>query len=171
MIGVGRVVRAHGLRGEVVISTPSSDYSWARAMRPVSLVWDDPVNPVPARSIRLESVRPHGKDLLAQVTGVVSRESAEALRGSVICIPRDQLVSEPGEEIFLHELKGFGVFDGSREIGVIETFSTNGPQDILRVRRPNGDLCDVLLIRNFLREIDFAKRQVRMELPVGMVPE
>lgn len=117
----------------------------------------------------LVSERPHKEGLIAVLEGVGDRNAAEAIAKSPVYVSNEVLVSENGEQIFLHEILGFDVTDPAGQVlGRIEAFRDNGAQDLLEVRTGKG-LSLVPFVDDFIVEIDFDKKQVRMDLPPGLI--
>ena len=75
---VGRVLRAHGLRGEVVVDL-STD-RWER-LEPGARLWADD------QPVEVLSARPHQQLWLVSFVGVRGRDAAEALAGHRLSAP------------------------------------------------------------------------------------
>lgn len=106
---IGRVVKAHGIRGEVVVH-PLSDVP-GRFDAGTEVVVGDTVRVIAAS-------RPHQGRLLLGFDGIAGRDDAERLRGrDVLAAPVD--VSD-SEAFYAHELVGLDVLhvDG-RHLGVV----------------------------------------------------
>lgn len=97
---VGRVVRVHGLRGEVVLD-PSSDVPGRYA--PGTTVRVD------ATERTIASSRAHQGRLLVRFEGVDDRTAAEALRGAQVTAPPVDV--SDSETYYAHELVGMTVVD------------------------------------------------------------
>ena len=88
---VGRVVKPHGLRGEVVVDTVSNR---SERLEPGSLLFDG------ARPLCVLAARPHGGRWLVAFDGVADRDAAEALRGAVLTGDRPGAL--PEGEVWVH---------------------------------------------------------------------
>jgi 16S rRNA processing protein RimM len=118
---VGRVGRAHGLRGEVhVVAVTNRPERFARGSR--LLVGD--------RALVIESSRPSGSGWVVQFAGVGDRNAAEALRGSTVY--GEGTGDAPDGELWVHEVIGAEVRDraGAR-IGVVDAVQANPAHDLL----------------------------------------
>ena len=119
LLEVGRVTKAHGLRGEVIVFLVSDrEERLARGS-----VLDSDRGP-----LEVAASRRHQDRWIVTFAGVDSREGAEALRGVV-------LRAEPlpgGDELWVHELIGCTVRtpDGV-ERGTIESVMDNPAADLL----------------------------------------
>jgi 16S rRNA processing protein RimM len=119
VLDVGRVVKPHGLAGEVVVD-----------------LWSDPAERL-SPSTRLQSdrgpmvvvsSRPHQGRHLVRFEGVADRSGAEALRGLVL---RAEPLDVP-DALWVHELVGARVVtvDG-RDLGTVEAVEANPASDLL----------------------------------------
>jgi 16S rRNA processing protein RimM len=101
---VGRIGRAHGLRGEVAVTFTTNREE--RSAPGAVLYADD-------RELVITSSRPHQGRMLVQFAGVDTRTAAEALLGVVLAAA--PLGAEAGEltdgEFWVHELVGSRVVD------------------------------------------------------------
>lgn len=145
---VGRITKAHGLRGEVVVD-PITD-------RPDRFVagatFDSSAGP-----LTIESIRPFQQKLLATFGGCASREQAEALRGVV-------LLAEPVEDegaLFVHELIGCRVVDQDGvDRGAVVAVEANPAADLLVLED------HALVPMNFVVGVDDG--HIRVDVPAGL---
>jgi 16S rRNA processing protein RimM len=87
-----------------------------------------------------------------------------------VYIDIDLLKSDEEGEIFLHEILGFQFNDvHGNPLGKVVGFGTNGMQDLLEVELSNGKKALIPFVEPFIRNIDFDKRQLDMELPEGLL--
>jgi 16S rRNA processing protein RimM len=131
LVTIGRVVKAHGIRGEVVVDVLSD----------VPGRFDVGANVLlDGRPVTITGSRPHQGRLLVRLEGVADRTAAELLRGKVF---EGEAADVSGEETyFAHELVGMAVVDGhGGDLGtvsaLIELPETAG-YDLLEVRRADG---------------------------------
>lgn len=134
---IGRVIRAHGLRGDVLvqlfrprpIEAEQLEYVKEKPTRPVELVFEDGREIVyQIRGVRF--VNP--ASFVASLSGVDSREAAEALTGAFVDMdPRNPpSVADEVDEIF-----GAKVVDveSGNELGTVDDIRDNGAQAVLVV--------------------------------------
>jgi 16S rRNA processing protein RimM len=119
MLEVGRVVKPHGLRGEVIVELVTNRTE--RLAPGTELATDD-------GSLRVEWATSHQGRWIVQFEGVAGRDAAEALRGTV-------LSAEPLEDadaLWVHELVGSRVegTDGT-DYGVVTAVEANPASDLL----------------------------------------
>ena len=110
LLEVGRVGKAHGLRGEVhVVAVTNVAERFAAGSE---LVVGD-------RSLVVRSSRPAGSGFVVGFDGIDDRNAAEALRGASV---RAEAVDAADGELFAHDLIGAEVRDrAGAHIGSIES--------------------------------------------------
>ncbi|MCB0364895.1 MAG: 16S rRNA processing protein RimM [Bdellovibrionaceae bacterium] len=163
---VGKVKDAHGIRGELYVLIFSGETSWLQDLKVVQLYhtgrggWLE---------IPLKNARVHKQGFIAKTETITDRNQAEELKGAEFFIPEEFLVSEPGETIYLAEIEGFSVIQkGGGPVGQIVGFSSNGPQDIIRVQAGDAEF-EIPLVEEFIVEIRFAAKEIEMDLPEGLM--
>ena len=133
MLEVGRITKAHGLRGEVVVFLTSDR---DERVAPGSVLQTDR-----DQQLVVASSRRHQDRWIVAFEQITTREAAEAARGTV-------LSAEPIEDpdaLWVHELIGCTVVDGDDvERGVIESVMDNPAADLLVL--DNGSLVPVVFI-------------------------
>jgi 16S rRNA processing protein RimM len=118
---VGRIGRAHGLRGEVVV-TPVSNI--AERFAPGATLWVD------GAAMVITSSRPNQHRYVVHFEGVDDRNGAEALRGKLV--EAEPLGDAPDGELWVHELIGSEVRDrAGAEFGTVVAVEANPAHDLL----------------------------------------
>ncbi len=174
VVRIGRVKDGHGIKGELFISLFAGEAAWLHQLETLTLCdpATEPGSPESARTakkFKLKSARVHKKGLIVKTEELRDRNEAEALIGWLMELPEDLLVSKPGEAIYLREIQGFQVFtktDG--EVGLIESFATNGAQDLLVVRTARG-VVEIPFVDAFVERIDYQAKVIHMSLPEGLL--
>jgi 16S rRNA processing protein RimM len=129
-IAVGQVVRAHGIRGEVLVAV-RTDEPGAR-FAPGSVL---PTEPPERGPLTVAAARWHSGRLIVAFEGVGDRTAAEGLRGTLLILDSAQItsLSDP-DEFYDHELIGLGVVTAAGDpVGVVADVLHHG-QDLLVVR-------------------------------------
>jgi 16S rRNA processing protein RimM len=118
---VGRVGRAHGLRGEVhVVAVTNRSERFA----PGSQLF------VGERELVVDSSRPSGSGWVVKFAGVDDRDAAEALRTSIV--RGEAPGAAPEGELWVHEVIGAEVRDRSgARIGIVDAVQANPAHDLL----------------------------------------
>jgi 16S rRNA processing protein RimM len=131
LLEVGRITKPHGLRGEVLVSLSTTEFS---RVAPGSVLRAGDEDFV------VVSSTPHHQRWIVDFEGVDSREAAEALQGTVIRA-RAKLGADDGEEdaLWVHDLIGTTVVDvGGRARGRVVAVVANPASDLLELE--SGEL-------------------------------
>lgn len=91
------------------------------------------------RPLTLLSVKPGSIGAIARFAEVADRSAAEALRGTLLTVPRASLPPLEEGEYYYADLIGLPcVTDSGRALGVSVTVENFGAGDIVEIERPNG---------------------------------
>jgi len=122
------------------------------------------------RELEVEGLWPHKGMLVLKFAGVDSISDAEALVGAELQVPRSQRAELETGWTYVSDLVGCVVFDNGREVGRIEDVQFGaGEAPLLIVTGGTGKKFDVPFAEAYLEAVDAARRQVRMNLPEGML--
>ena len=122
------------------------------------------------RELEVEDLWPHKGLVVLKFCGIDSMNDAELLVGSELQVPgAERAELEPGWN-YVSDLIGCTVLDHAREIGRIEDVQFGaGEAPLLIVANGAGKKFDVPFAEAYLEGVDTAQRQVRMNLPEGML--
>ena len=155
---VGRVVKPHGLDGELVIEAadPSSSQ-----FEPGTALW------LSGRWRTVSKSRQAGARWVIGLEGVADRDAAEALRGEELAVEAETLPKLERDRYYVHDLVGCGVEDAEgRYLGVVVGIAP-GPHDRLEVESGEGRM-QVPMVQAWLREVDLDKRRIVIDPPAGL---
>ena len=121
---VGRVGRAHGLRGEVAVTFSSNR---PERSAPGAVLFAG------ARELVVEASRPHQGRVLLRFAGVGDRSAAEALLGvELTAVPLGDEVELADDELWVHEVVGAEVHDRAGAVlGRVAAVEANPAHDLL----------------------------------------
>ncbi len=131
---VGKVGRAHGLRGDVGVEV--------RTDEPARRLADGTVFSTPRGRLTVESSRWHSGRLIVHFAEVPDRTAAETLRGTElrVQVPRSERPDDP-EEFYDHQLVGLRVeTDTGDVVGEVSEVVHLPAHDLLAVRRDGGEV-------------------------------
>ena len=163
LIAVGRVARAHGLRGRILVA-PYNDES--EGLERVAALWLGKDGGSPRR---VEVVRAERANLgyLVALRGLDDRDAADALRGLEVLVPRGDLPALDDNEFYAADLVGMAVVDGAgARRGEVVALETAGRQELLTVRTPAGG--EALVPLSLVREVRAEAREVLIDAPEGL---
>ncbi|GIU83925.1 MAG: ribosome maturation factor RimM [Acidimicrobiales bacterium] len=151
LLEVGRVVKPHGLRGEVVVSLVSNRSERTVAGCEFRIAGTE-------RSLVVKAARPHKRRWLMQFEGVTDRDGAERLRG-VVLLARP--IDDP-EADWVHEMIGAHVVtrDGS-SVGAVVAVQANPASDLLVLE--SGTLIPLTFV------VQIAGDRIVVDTPPGLL--
>jgi 16S rRNA processing protein RimM len=118
--------------------------------------------------LKVESFWPHKDQLILKFDGVDSISEAETLVGSELQIPaRERTKLEPGAA-YVSDLAGCRVFDGDHEIGKVTDVQFGAGEAPLLIVKGAKEY-EIPFAAAFLQSVDLAQKQIRMQLPEGML--
>jgi 16S rRNA processing protein RimM len=162
---VGRVGRAHGIRGEVAVEVRTDDPDDRLAAGAVVSTEPSHLGP-----LAVAAARWHAGRLLLSFVGIEDRTAAEALRGAVLLadVTARQRPSDP-DEYYDHELVGLTVEDlDSTVLGAVAEVVHLPGQDLLAVRGPGEAEFLVPFVAALVPTVDLEQRRVVVDLPAGL---
>ena len=157
LVTVGRVGRAHGIKGEVGIDV-RTDEPERRFADGAVLVTDAKVS----RTLTVAASRWHSGRLLVKFAEVPDRTAAEQLRNLFVQseVDDDERPEDP-DEFYDRDLIGLAVrtTDGA-DVGEVIDVVHLPAQDLLEIRRTAGNVVMVPLVEELVPEINVDKQYV-----------
>jgi 16S rRNA processing protein RimM len=165
-ITLALVVKTQGRVGEVAVELHSAAERFAEGMKLFALGKDEGAR----RELEVEDVWPHKGLLVLKFRGVDSISDAEILIGAELQIPSAERADLEQGWTYVSDLIGCIVVDRGSEIGRIEDVEFGaGEAPLLIVANGVGKKFDVPFAEAYLEGVNIAQRQVRMNLPEGML--
>jgi 16S rRNA processing protein RimM len=166
MIPIGRIVKPHGLRGEVKAKISLDDDTTIRKMENVLLLNEDTGNTI---RVRVNGARKSSKGWIIHFDGFDSIERVDILSGYHIYLKREVLPLLHDGEYYFFQLLGCRVLDESgRLLGFVEDIIETGSNDVMVVRRKEDDFSIreelVPLIKDCVISMDFEGKEVVVRL-------
>jgi 16S rRNA processing protein RimM len=162
LVCLGALAGAWGVQGAVRLKSFCAE--------PAAIAGYAPLLTEDGRSFGVTLLRPLSGAFAATLTGVATREAAEALKGTRLYVPRDRLPALPDDEFYHADLIGLAVVDaGGAALGRIRAVLDHGAGDILEIARPGAP--DLLLpfTHSAVPTVDLAAGRVVIDPPEGMV--
>lgn len=129
---LGKVAKAHGLRGEVKIFSFSGQPENFCGYKEIVLV---DLHGTLSSPLSVEKFRVQGKNAIVQLASVNSRNRAEEIEGRGVLLSKNLLPDTTDGEYYWYQYEGKLVLDQEgRKIGRVESLFSNGAQDIMIVK-------------------------------------
>lgn len=160
-ICVGAIAGAFGVRGEARLK---SFCAVPEAIAEYGPLWTEDGG----RRFTVKITRPVTGGLSARLSGVTTREAAEALKGIRLYAARDRLPALPDDEFYHADLIGLLVVDpGGAEIGRVRAVYDHGAGDVLEIAAGNGKPVLIPFTRAVVPTVDLAAGRIIADLPEG----
>lgn len=162
-ICVGAITGAFGVAGEVRLKSFCADPTAIADYGP--LYTEDG-----SRSFVVKLTRPVAGGLGARVTGIKTKEEADALRGTELYVDRTRLPSLPDDEFYHSDLIGLQAVDtGGVMLGSVVAVHNHGAGDILEITGPGRKSALMLpFTMAAVPTVDLAAGRVVVDLPEGL---
>lgn len=143
----GKIVSIHGLKGEVKIQPWCDSPEYLCTFKRLYSKSGD-------RVYEIERIRPQGNMVIAKLKGIDTPEQAQAMRGRILYIDRDD-ADLPEGSYFVADLIGLEVRDESgRSYGVISDVLQTGANDVYEIKSNDGKLYYIPAIPSVILSTD-----------------
>lgn len=162
-IAIGKIVNTHGINGEVRV-LPLTDFPERFSGMGRVLV----ATPTGQRELNIEHIRPHSKFVMIKFREVPDLSTAQALKGGLLQVTRDELVALPPGSYYIFDIVGLLVYTSSGEfLGKVTEVLQTGANDVYIVETGAKPVL-VPAIKEVVKEIDLDARRIVVELPEGL---
>ena len=169
---VGRVVKAHGISGELVVDIRTDDphgrFGTGNRLR---LRPSRRSGESGTRDVEVESARPHGARMLVRLAGVTDRDGAEALRGNLFVVDSADLppIDDP-DEFYDHQLEGLTVRTvGGAEVGSVTEVLHAAAGELLSIRTATQAELLVPFVGAIVTSVSLSSGVIEIDPPDGLL--
>jgi 16S rRNA processing protein RimM len=172
LIIVGRVRKAHGIRGDLVVEpiTDEPDAVFAPGRRVIAgNASGDPSKD--RRELHVTSSTPFKGGYIVHFTGIEDRNAADTWRERFLLLPADELQPLGEDEVYVHELLGMGVeLESGETVGtVIDTYDL--PQGLTLDVKRDGRSTVLIPYDRIVTGVDRILRVIRIDPPAGLLDD
>jgi 16S rRNA processing protein RimM len=155
MLEVGRIVKAHGIRGEVLVGLTGDR---AERVQPGAVLTTKD-----GRALVVQRSSAHQGKWIVAFEGIPDRTTAESLHGTVLY---GEPIDDP-DTLFVHDLIGSTVVDATTgdELGTVESVEANPASDLLVLAGTGGQ--GLIPVRFVLGRDDDGR--LRVDIPDGLL--
>lgn len=152
LVALGRVGRAHGIRGEMRVAPYNAGSTLLLERRALH---------VGGVSYRVQSARVASDVIILALEGVSTREAADALKGAEVSVPRDELPPPSEDELYLADLVGCDCFAGETPLGRVVSV-VNYPASTCLVLVSDAGTREVPAVAPYFAGLDLAARRIEI---------
>ena len=166
LVVIGEVTRPHGLRGEVRV-TPHTDRPERFEGLGECVLWDEASDTRVVR--RITGARRQGGAVLLALADCDSVESAAALVGRLVALPRAQALPLPPGRLYPWQLIGCRVVtEDGRAVGELSGIEPSPAHDLWVVRGPGREHL-IPAVEEIVVAVDVDARRVVIRPPEGLL--
>ena len=168
LLAIGRVARAHGLKGELRVEL---FFDGSDALEHVSELWlsREQDSAEGAQKHAIEWARPVPKAYLVKLEGVAERNASEALRGSSVWVARSALPASTETEYYLVDLIGAKVTGPEGDIGTVIEIATHPSVDAVVIETPDGKKLEQPLVPDWILRVSVAEKLIELATLDGLI--
>jgi 16S rRNA processing protein RimM len=154
MLEVGRIAKAHGIKGEVLVALTGDRIE--RVQPGATFTTKD------GRPLVVRYATSHQGKWIVAFEGIPDRTTAESLHGTVLY---GEPIDDP-DTLFVHDLIGATVIDATTgsELGVVEAVEANPASDLLVLAGTGGQ---GLIPARFI--VDRSPGRIEVDIPDGLL--
>ena len=158
----GKIVGEHGLRGEVKLLPWSSDIGELCEFE--TLFMDNG-----EKELLIDRARIQKNVILLKIAGIDTIEQAQAMRGKLIYIDRDQDSLEDGQ-FYIQDILGISVVDVDTEevYGILDDVTETGANDVYYIKCPDGSTKLIPAIPDVVIEINLEDNKMSIRPLKGL---
>ena len=168
-VTVGRVLKPHGLRGDVVVEVLSDVPDRLAPGSRLAAVADPEAPAAGAIELEVAASRAHGAGRLLRFAGRDGRDAIEELRGLWLTVERAAVPAPPAGTYYHYQLVGCRVRDAEAgDLGEVVDLVEDGGGLLLLVS-DGARQVPVPFVASFLTEVDVASGRIELALPPGFL--
>jgi 16S rRNA processing protein RimM len=162
---LGKIVRKHSFKGEVVIKLDTDEPELYQNMESVFVELGNNLIPFFIDKSLLQK----GNQLRVQFEDVYSEEEAESILKADVYLPLDLLPKLSGNKFYFHEIIGYKIVDANFGlVGTIDGVNDKTAQPLFEIS--NGDKeVFIPMIDDFIKKVDRANKTIEVETPQGLI--
>ena len=162
---LGRIVRKHSFKGEVVIKLDTDEPELYKNSESVFVQHGANLIPFFMEKTLLQK----GNQLRVKFEGVDSEADADGIMKSGIYLPLNMLPKLEGNKFYFHEVIGFSLEDVNHDaVGEITAINDTTAQPLFEVDRDGVELL-IPMIDHFIKKIDRENKTILVETPDGLI--
>lgn len=157
-LSLGRVVRAHGLLGELEVRP-----HWAESrglLEASEVMLESETGQVDVHRVSRSRLTPKG--VLMQLAGITDRDAAEARRGRTVLVRREVLPKLAAGEYYLCDLVGLEVYSPEGHVGRVVDVQMYPSVDSMTIETPSGGTLEQPLLDEWIQKVDTAAGRITL---------
>jgi len=168
---VGRLTKAHGLKGAIKLELFTDDPGRRFVPGAVFTLQVPTSSPWHGKTIELVELRWYNQHAVGFFKGVPDREAAETLAKAILWIDQDSAEQTDEEDAWYdHQLVGLAVVRDGVQIGTLTRLEHLPAQDLLIVKTANGEAM-IPFVKAIVPSVDVKAGVITITPPPGLLEE
>ena len=162
---LGRIVRKHSFKGEVVLKLDTDEPELYQEMESVFVNIGNNMIPFFIKDSLLQK----GNQLRVNFETIQSEADADALLKAGVYLPLSMLPKLTGKKFYFHEIIGFAAEDVAYgAIGTVTGVNDSSAQPLFEIEEEGMQIL-VPMIDDFIVKIDRAQQKILLKTPAGLL--
>lgn len=169
---VGRLVKAHGLKGALKLELYTDDPDGRFVPGAVFTLQVPESSPWHGKSVTVREFRWMNSHPVLFLEGIDDRDAAESIVRAILWLDQEQIDAAPEEDAWYdHQLVGLDVIRDGAVIGRVTQIDHLPSQDLLTVRTTDDREVLVPFVKAIVPEVDVAAGRLLVTPPAGLFEE
>ena len=161
---LGRIVKTHGIKGEVTICIDADDPSAYSELKYFLMEVNHQFVP-----FFIDAIAFNGNKAFVSVQDVKTVQQASEYVGRDVYLPMDVLPRLTGKQFYFHEIKGFVLIDEEKgELGVVADVIEYPMQSVIQVFKDDKEIL-IPIHDDFIKKVDRKTRKLLVKAPEGLI--
>lgn len=161
---VGRIVKTHGLKGEVTLRIDNEQFDEIEELNYFLLDMNDNLIP-----FFVEDIAYHSNKAFVLFQDLKTLEAANQLVGNSVYLPLDLLPEKEGNDFYSHEVVGFLVVDEERgELGKVQEIIEYPTQSLIQILVDGKEIL-IPIHDDIIKNVDREGKKIFIKAPAGLI--
>jgi len=171
-LAIGRLGAPKGVRGDLKVHSYSGESAHFRKLIEADLRGTDPATGAPrVFKLKVERIEGNGPSLTIAFAGYPSPETARALTGLDIVVPRSEAAPLKPNEWYVVDLVGLSLVVAGEKVAVVRSILDGGADPWLESEVPGGRVALVPFRKEFVGEVDIEAGTIELLAPELLSPD
>lgn len=165
-IVIGKIIGAHGIRGEVKVFPITDNVRRFNKLKKCFVTKEDGTV---VKEFEVRSSRVDKTNALVTFKDIIDRTEAEKLKGLFVSVDRDDAVKLPKNSYFIADLIGVEVIDDELgSLGKVKNVFETGANQVLQVKRQGKQDLMIPFLKAICYDIEPENGFIKVKLPDGL---
>ncbi len=161
---VGKIVKTHGIKGEVTLRIDNDDFDEIEELDYFLLEINDKLIP-----FFVENITFHSNKSFVLFQDLKTLEAASQLVGVTAYLPLELLPERSGNDFYSHEVVDFIVVDEEKgELGKVQEIIEYPTQSLIQVIKDGKEIL-IPIHDDILKDVNREEKKIYIKAPVGLI--